>query len=169
MYCRSRPQYRSDLGWISGVAFLGTLTRSARPVQGFTCVRCCSMPPASSPHGLAAPGLGRLTTAIPACSCLQLAVATNSLRRGLPPPIQCPCLAHQVPRLRRAAKRLWDLTARAAEQIGQPCRQWILTTLVSIEGVRLSVNERQSARMTNRVRRKTQEALWFKRSEEHTS
>ena len=33
MYCRSRPQYRSDLGWISGVAFLGTLTRSARPVQ----------------------------------------------------------------------------------------------------------------------------------------
>ena len=59
--------------------------------QGFTFVRCCSMPPASSPHGLAAPGLGRLTTAIPACSCLQLAVATNSLRRGLPPPIQCPC------------------------------------------------------------------------------
>jgi hypothetical protein len=28
MYCRSRPQYRSDLGWILGVAFL-TLTRSA--------------------------------------------------------------------------------------------------------------------------------------------
>ena len=38
---------RSDLGWISGVAFLGTLTRSAGPVQGFTFVRCCSMPPAS--------------------------------------------------------------------------------------------------------------------------
>ena len=37
----------------------------------------------------------RLTTAIPACSCLQLAVATNSLRRGLSPPIQCPCLAHK--------------------------------------------------------------------------
>ena len=104
MYCRSRPQYRSDLGWISGVAFLGTLTRSARPVQGFTFVRCCSMPPASSPHGLAAPGLGRLTTAIPACSCLQLAVATNSLRRGLSPPIQCPCLAHQGQALRVAAK-----------------------------------------------------------------
>ena len=34
MYCRSRPQYRSDLGWIWGVAFLGTLTRSARPVRG---------------------------------------------------------------------------------------------------------------------------------------
>ena len=123
MYCRSRPQYRSDLGWISGVAFLGTLTRSARPVQGFTCVRCCSMPPASSPHGLAAPGLGRLTTAIPACSCLQLAVATNSLRRGLPPPIQCPCLAHQAPRQKRAATRLQGLTARATEHIRHPCRK----------------------------------------------
>ena len=43
MYCRSRPQYRSDLGWILGIAFLGTLTRSARPAQGFTCVRCCSI------------------------------------------------------------------------------------------------------------------------------
>jgi phthalate 4,5-dioxygenase len=29
MYCRSRPQYRSDLGWILGVAFLCTLTRLA--------------------------------------------------------------------------------------------------------------------------------------------
>ena len=56
MYCRSRPQYRSDLGWILGVAFLGTLTRSDRPAQGFTYVRCCSAPPASSPHGLTAPG-----------------------------------------------------------------------------------------------------------------
>src|ERR1700693_4924264 len=56
MYCRSRPQYRSDLGWILGVAFLGTLTRSVRPAQGFTYVRCCSAPPASSPHGLTATG-----------------------------------------------------------------------------------------------------------------
>src|SRR5262249_34421498 len=56
MYCRSRPQCRSDLGWTLGVTFLGTLTRSARPAQGFTYVRCCSAPPASSPHGLAAPG-----------------------------------------------------------------------------------------------------------------
>jgi len=54
MYCRSRPQYRSNLGWILGVAFLGTLTRSARPVRGFTFVQCCSTPRASSPHGLAA-------------------------------------------------------------------------------------------------------------------
>ena len=54
MYCRSRPHYLSDLGWILGVAFEGTLTRSARPAQGFTCVRCCSTPRASSPHDLAA-------------------------------------------------------------------------------------------------------------------
>ena len=55
---RLRPHYRSDLGWILGVAFVGTLTRSARPVQGFTFVRCCGTPRASSPHDLAAPGLG---------------------------------------------------------------------------------------------------------------
>jgi hypothetical protein len=30
-----------------------------------------------------------------ACSCHRLAVATNSLRRGLSPPIQGPCLAHK--------------------------------------------------------------------------
>jgi hypothetical protein len=122
MYCRSRPQYRSDLGWISGVAFLGTLTRSARPVQGFTFVRCCSMPPASSPHGLAAPGLGRLTTAIPACSCLQLAVATNSLRRGLSPPIQCPCLAHQAPKPRSGAPWARGSTARARTELSSGSR-----------------------------------------------
>src|SRR5580658_711609 len=55
---RRRPHYRSDLGWILGVAFEGTLTRSARPAQGFTLVRCCGTPRASSPHGLTAPGLG---------------------------------------------------------------------------------------------------------------
>ena len=78
MYCRSRPQYRSDLGWILGVAFLCTLTRSARPAQGFTYVRCCSAPPASSPHGLAAPGriVSRRPTCVQlpsACGCFQLA------------------------------------------------------------------------------------------------
>ena len=31
---------------------------------------------------------------LPACSCLRLAVATNSPREGLSPPIQCPCQAH---------------------------------------------------------------------------
>jgi hypothetical protein len=67
MYCRSRPQYRVDLGWILGVAFLGTLTRPTRPAQGFTFIRCCSTPKASSPHGLA-------TMQLPsACGCYQLA------------------------------------------------------------------------------------------------
>ena len=78
MYCRSRPQYRSDLGWTLGVTFLGTLTRSARPAQGFTYVRCCSAPPASSPHGLMAPGriVSRRPTCVQlpsACGCFQLA------------------------------------------------------------------------------------------------
>ena len=36
----------------------------------------------------------RLTTALSACRCLRLAVATNSPREGLSPPIQCPCQAH---------------------------------------------------------------------------
>jgi hypothetical protein len=40
---RRRPYYRSDLGWIFGVAFVGTLTRSVRPSQGVTFVRCWSM------------------------------------------------------------------------------------------------------------------------------
>ena len=54
---RSRPHYHSGLGWILGVAFEDTLTRPARLAQGFTHVRCCGSPRASSPHGLAAPAL----------------------------------------------------------------------------------------------------------------
>ena len=54
---RPRPHYRPDLGWNLGVAFADTLTRSDRLAQGFTFVRCCGSPRASSPHGLAAPGL----------------------------------------------------------------------------------------------------------------
>src|SRR5690349_13845280 len=54
---RARPHYRPDLGWILGIAFADTLTRPVRLAQGFTCVRCCGSPRASSPHGLAAPGL----------------------------------------------------------------------------------------------------------------
>jgi hypothetical protein len=94
MYCRSRPQYRSDLGWILGVAFLGTLTQSARPVRGFTFVRCCSTPSGFFPTQPRGAKPDCLATLPPACSCLRLAVATNSLRRGLAPPIQGPCLAH---------------------------------------------------------------------------
>ena len=43
------------------------------------------------PHGARA-GVSRRH--LPACSCLRLAVATNSPREGLSPPIQCPCQAH---------------------------------------------------------------------------
>jgi hypothetical protein len=53
---RARPHYRPGLGWILGVAFGDTLTRPVRLAQGFTCVRCCGSPRASSPHGLTAPG-----------------------------------------------------------------------------------------------------------------
>src|ERR1700727_2237576 len=89
----ARPHYRPGLGWILGVAFEDTLTRPVRLAQGFTFVRCHGSPRASSPHGLAAPGLASLD-GIAACSCLWLAVATNSPREGLSPPIQCPCQAH---------------------------------------------------------------------------
>src|SRR3954471_17227230 len=53
---RARPHYRPGLGWILGIAFADTLTQPVRLAQGFTCVRCCGSPRASSPHGLAAPG-----------------------------------------------------------------------------------------------------------------
>src|SRR5271170_5773179 len=89
----ARPHYRPGLGWILGVAFEDTLTRPVRLAQGFTFVRCHGSPRASSPHGLAAPGLASLD-GIAACSCLWLAVATNTPREGLSPPSQCPCQAH---------------------------------------------------------------------------
>jgi len=46
------------------------------------------------PHTASRRQAWRLTTASSACSCLRLAVATNSPREGLSPPIQCPCQAH---------------------------------------------------------------------------
>ncbi len=59
---RARLHYRSGLGWILGVAFVDTLTRPVRLAQGFTFVRCCGAPRASSPHGLAAPASCHLPT-----------------------------------------------------------------------------------------------------------
>src|ERR1700675_4673733 len=89
-----RSPYRFGLGWILGFAFEDTLTQPIRLAQEFTFVRCHGLPRASSPHGLTAPAGCRLTTSPTACSCLWLAVATNSPREGLTPPIQCPCQAH---------------------------------------------------------------------------
>ena len=73
----ARPPYRPGLGWILGFAFGDTLTWPVRLAQGFTFVRCHGSPRASSPHGLTAPVLASLD-GIAACSCLWLAVATNS-------------------------------------------------------------------------------------------
>jgi hypothetical protein len=63
-----------------------------------------------------------LATLPPACSCLRLAVASNLLRRGLAPPIQGPCLAHQALRLRRTASRLRGLTVRLNPRTAQRTR-----------------------------------------------
>ena len=88
---RRRPHYRPDLGWILGIAFVGTLTRSVRPAQGFTCVRCCGSPRASSPHGLTAPGLashdGTRCVQLPlARGCYQLAPRRTFTSNPVPMP-----------------------------------------------------------------------------------
>src|SRR4029077_17631210 len=66
------------------------------------------------PHG-ARPDC--LATPRPACSCLRLAVASNLLRRGLAPPIQGPCLAHQG-RAFGGAEEAPSLTAAARDDDG---------------------------------------------------
>ena len=90
---RSRPQYRSGLGWILGVAFPDTLTGRLGLLRGSltfgAAVRLGLLP-----HTASRRQPWRLTTAGTACSCLWLAVATTSPREGLSPPIQYPCQAH---------------------------------------------------------------------------
>src|ERR1700723_822532 len=88
---RSRPQYRSGLGWILGVAFEDTLTRPVRLAQGFTCVRCCGTPRASSPHDLTAPALashdGRDCVQLPlARGCYHLAPRWTFTSNPVPMP-----------------------------------------------------------------------------------
>src|ERR1017187_6147185 len=80
MSCRRLPQYHSDRGWILGVALAAMLALIRSALRGFTCVRCCSMPPASSPHALTG-----------SCSCLWLTVASNRLCKGLAPSIDHSC------------------------------------------------------------------------------
>ena len=53
MSCRPLPHYRPGLGWMLGVTLPSTLTSTRPAFRGFTRVRCCSLPPASSPHLLA--------------------------------------------------------------------------------------------------------------------
>src|SRR6202158_2271691 len=94
---RSRPHYRPALGWILGVAFGDTLTRPVRLAQGFTCVRCCGSPRASSPHGLTAPGLAspdgsHCVQLPPARGCYQLAPQRTFTSNPVPMPGTPPCL-----------------------------------------------------------------------------
>src|SRR5277367_4089604 len=88
---RSRPHYHSGLEWILGVAFEDTLTRPARLAQGFTCVRCCGSPRASSPHDLTAPALashdGRDCVQLPlARGCYHLAPRRTFTSNPVPMP-----------------------------------------------------------------------------------
>src|ERR1700735_4663778 len=88
---RARPKYRSGLGWILGVAFEDTLTRPVRLAQGFTCVRCCGSPRASSPHGLTAPALAshdgsHCVQLPPARGCYQLAPQRTFTSNPVPMP-----------------------------------------------------------------------------------
>src|ERR1035437_1881995 len=88
---RSRPQYRPGLEWILGVAFPDTLTRAVRLAQGFTFVRCCVSPRASSPHGLMAPALasrdGRCCVQLPpARGCYHLAPRRTFTSNPVPMP-----------------------------------------------------------------------------------
>src|SRR5271156_4434211 len=97
---RSRPHYHSGLGWILGVAFEDTLTRPARLAQGFTCVRCCGSPRASSPHDLTAPALashdGRDCVQLPlARGCYHLAPRRTFTSNPVPMPgTPTPSLRH---------------------------------------------------------------------------
>ena len=94
---RRRSDYRLSLGWILGVTFIGTLTRLKLPQWSslsFGAAVCLRLPP----HTTSQRKLSRLATDHATCSCLRLTVATNSPRKGLSPPIQCPCRAHQFRR-----------------------------------------------------------------------
>ena len=102
---RPRPHYRSDLGWILGVAFEGTLTRSARPAQGFTFVRCCGSPRASSPHRLATMQLP------PARGCYQLAPRRTFTSNPMPMPGTPP-----LSDLARARARIAELERKIGKQ-----------------------------------------------------
>jgi hypothetical protein len=120
MYCRSRPQYRSDLGWILGIAFLGTLTRSARPAQGFTCVRCCSIAYGffpTRPRG-AKPGVSRHSACVQlpsACGCYQLAPQRTFTSYPGPMP------GTPSPRADARPFGLRGLTPVSASNQGSPC------------------------------------------------
>ena len=134
MYCRSQPQYRSDLGSDFRRCVPWHARRSARPVQGFPCDRCCGLPPASSPRGLAAQGFG-----VSRRRSLQAVAFSRGGYQLAPQRISTsyPGIAHAwrgQSRAFGAPRAAPGLTAGATEQIGQPCGQWTLAMLSSIEG-----------------------------------
>src|SRR5208283_175000 len=108
---RSRPHYRPGLGWILGVAFGDTLTRPVRLAQGFTCVRCCGSPRASSPHGLTAPALAspdgsHCVQLPPARGCYQLAPQRTFTSNPVPMPGTPPHAYVMRRRIEHAKRRL---------------------------------------------------------------
>src|SRR5271163_2782388 len=110
---RSRPHYHSGLEWILGVAFEDTLTRPARLAQGFTHVRCCGSPRASSPHGLSAPALashdGRDCVQLPpARGCYHLAPRRTFTSNPVPMPGTPSSLRSSQRRSRSIGGRWWE-------------------------------------------------------------
>jgi len=106
-----RPHYRPGLGCILGVAFGDTLTRPVRLAQGFTCVRCCGSPRASSPHGLTAPALashdGSHCVQLPlARGCYQLAPQRTFTSNPVPMPGTPPSFEMLNPRNLRSGGRM---------------------------------------------------------------
>ena len=91
MSCRRLPQCHFDRGWILGVALTGMLAQIRSALRGFTCVRYCSVPPASSPHAFAG-----------SCSCLWLTVPSNRFCKELAPSIDHSCSTYPLWLARRA-------------------------------------------------------------------
>src|SRR5271163_4848466 len=119
---RSRPHYHSGLEWILGVAFEDTLTRPARLAQGFTHVRCCGSPRASSPHGLAAPALashdGRDCVQLPpARGCYHLAPRRTFTSNPVPMPGTPSPLDNPEPPEKRASMSSTALSAPQHEKL----------------------------------------------------
>ena len=132
---RSRPQYRSGLGWILGVAFEDTLSRPTRLAQGFTCVRCCGSPRASSPHGLTAPALashdGKDCVQLPpARGCYHLAPRRTFTSNPVPMPGTPPSVPTPM---RRRQQTRQNATYRSRKSVqtsgtGSESHLWALET-----------------------------------------
>jgi hypothetical protein len=115
MHCRSRPLYRSDLDWIFSAS--RSLARSPdRPGLHWASLAFGAAAFLRLlPHKASRRQAGRLATLSLRAVAFSLRLLPTRSAEDLSPPIQGPCLAHQAPRLRRAAARLWGLTARCRQ------------------------------------------------------